>query len=91
MRRTSSSSGSARLTGSRLPPGRGDARRQLPRRLDGNDGWSDALAQAIATPGLAVLELRTDRERNVELHRSVLRHAHEAVRGALRAGAEVSG
>lgn len=29
-----------------------------------------ALADAIATPGLAVLELRTDRARNVELHRA---------------------
>ena len=61
------------------------------RRLEGNGGWSDALAEAVAAPGLAVLELRTDRERNVELHRRVLRHAHEAVRQALRPGVEVSG
>ena len=56
-------------------------------RLEGSGGWASALAEAVAAPGLSVLELRTDRERNVELHRRVLKHVHEA----LRAGAEVGG
>ena len=57
------------------------------RRLEGSRGWSSALAQAVAEPGLSVLELRTDRRRNVELHRQVLGRVHEA----LRAGTGVRG
>ncbi|MGK2852370.1 MAG: 2-succinyl-5-enolpyruvyl-6-hydroxy-3-cyclohexene-1-carboxylic-acid synthase [Candidatus Limnocylindrales bacterium] len=34
------------------------------------DSLDAALAEAISTPGLDVLELRTDRTRNVELHRA---------------------
>ena len=62
------------------------------RRLEGSGGWSPALAEAVATPGLSVLELRTDRGRNVELHRRVLEHVRGALRRSLkrpRARAEV--
>ena len=61
------------------------------RRLEGSDGCSpvlaEALAEALAAPGLSVLELRTERRRNVELHGRVLAHVHQA----LRAGAGVAG
>src|SRR5690606_4119635 len=43
-------------------------------RLARPDGWpafAAALAAAIAAPGLDVIELRTDRARNVEQHRAV--------------------
>jgi 2-succinyl-5-enolpyruvyl-6-hydroxy-3-cyclohexene-1-carboxylate synthase len=43
------------------------------------------LESALATPGLDVLELRTDRGRNLELHRAVFDRAREAVRARLRA------
>ncbi len=46
-------------------------------------GWGEALSSAIGTPGLSVLELRTERVRNVELHQQVWARAHEAVRAAL--------
>jgi 2-succinyl-5-enolpyruvyl-6-hydroxy-3-cyclohexene-1-carboxylate synthase len=49
------------------------------RRLDGGAGWSTAITEALATPGLNVLELRTERVRNVELHRKVIAHATEAL------------
>ncbi len=51
--------------------------------LDGSAGWGDALSAAIGERGLSVLELRTDRVRNVELHRQVWARAHEAVRAVL--------
>jgi 2-succinyl-5-enolpyruvyl-6-hydroxy-3-cyclohexene-1-carboxylate synthase len=54
--------------------------------LDGSGvggGWGDALTSAIGTPGLSVLELRTERVRNVELHQQVWAQAHEAVRAVL--------
>jgi 2-succinyl-5-enolpyruvyl-6-hydroxy-3-cyclohexene-1-carboxylate synthase len=48
-----------------------------------DDRWGEALTAAIGTPGLSVLELRTERVRNVELHRQVWAQAHEAVRAVL--------
>lgn len=42
-------------------------------------GLAGALGAAIGTPGLAVLELRTDRTRNVELHRAAADAARRAV------------
>ncbi|MDP6606673.1 MAG: 2-succinyl-5-enolpyruvyl-6-hydroxy-3-cyclohexene-1-carboxylic-acid synthase [Dehalococcoidia bacterium] len=53
-------------------------------RLEGAAGWRAPLAEALAAPGLSVLELRTDRERNVELHQRVIEQANAAVRAALR-------
>ncbi len=46
---------------------------------------TEAIAAAIARPGLDVLELRTERDRNVELHRDVWAHATAAVRRAVAA------
>ncbi len=43
----------------------------------------EAIRVAIGRPGLDVLELRTDRERNVALHRQVWERAASAVRDAL--------
>ncbi|MCK9487048.1 MAG: 2-succinyl-5-enolpyruvyl-6-hydroxy-3-cyclohexene-1-carboxylic-acid synthase [Dehalococcoidia bacterium] len=43
----------------------------------------DAIAAALARPGLDVLELRTDRERNVALHGQVWGRAAEAIRATL--------
>ena len=40
-------------------------------RLSGSRGWAPRLAEALQRPGLTVLELRTDRVRNVPLHREV--------------------
>ena len=40
-------------------------------RLSGARGWAPRLAEALQRPGLTVLELRTDRVRNVPLHREV--------------------
>ena len=45
-----------------------------------------ALRSAIASPGLSVVELRTDRRRNVTLHEEVFAEARAAVRAALAAG-----
>ena len=50
--------------------------------MDGGD-WADTLAGALARPGLDVLELRTERDRNVALHREVWREVGAAVRDAL--------
>lgn len=44
-----------------------------------------ALAAAVGRPGLSVLELRTDRTRNLELHREVIAAATTAVRASLEA------
>ncbi|MEX2446381.1 MAG: 2-succinyl-5-enolpyruvyl-6-hydroxy-3-cyclohexene-1-carboxylic-acid synthase, partial [Dehalococcoidia bacterium] len=52
-------------------------------RLEG-DGTS-AIADALARPGLDVLELRTERDRNVALHREVWARATEAVRDVVAA------
>ncbi|MCK9496297.1 MAG: 2-succinyl-5-enolpyruvyl-6-hydroxy-3-cyclohexene-1-carboxylic-acid synthase [Dehalococcoidia bacterium] len=49
---------------------------------------ASAIADALRRPGLDVIEVRTDRERNVVLHRQVWEHAAAAVRDAL-AGARV--
>ena len=42
--------------------------------------WHEAIGSALATPGLSVLELRTERERNVELHRELWARADAALR-----------
>jgi 2-succinyl-5-enolpyruvyl-6-hydroxy-3-cyclohexene-1-carboxylate synthase len=42
--------------------------------------WEEAIRAANARPGLDVLELSSDRERNVELHRMVWDHASAALR-----------
>ncbi len=42
--------------------------------------WHEAIGSALATPGLTVLELRTERERNVELHRELWARADAALR-----------
>jgi 2-succinyl-5-enolpyruvyl-6-hydroxy-3-cyclohexene-1-carboxylate synthase len=52
-------------------------------RLEGHRGWDAALRTALASKGLTVLELRTDRKRNVVLHRKVWGHVAKAVRGTL--------
>lgn len=54
-------------------------------QIKGVKGWSAELTEALAAPGLSVLELRTDRHRNVELHRQILSHVHNA----MQSGAEV--
>ena len=46
---------------------------------------SEAIADALGRPGLDVIEVRTDRERNVALHRQVWERAASAVRDALTA------
>lgn len=46
---------------------------------------SEAIRAAVERPGLDVLELRTERDRNVELHRRVWEHAAGAVRATLAA------
>ncbi len=54
--------------------------------LDAGD-QRDAIAAALARPGLDVLELRTERDRNVAQHGIVWARATEAVRSALAAHA----
>ena len=54
--------------------------------LDAGD-QRDAIAAALARPGLDVLELRTERDRNVAQHGVVWARATEAVRRALAAHA----
>ncbi len=49
---------------------------------------TSAIAEALARPGLDVIEVQTDRERNVALHRQVWERAAAAVRDSL-AGARV--
>ncbi len=51
--------------------------------LDGATDITAAIAAALARPGLDVLELRTERDRNVALHRQVWARVAEAVRGAV--------
>jgi 2-succinyl-5-enolpyruvyl-6-hydroxy-3-cyclohexene-1-carboxylate synthase len=48
-------------------------------RLVGTGQLGPAIRASVAQPGVRVLEVRTDRRRNVELHRACV----EAVRGAL--------
>ena len=48
-------------------------------RLEGSGGWRADLEAALARPGLDVLELRTERVRNVELHRRVWAHVSRAL------------
>lgn len=52
-------------------------------RLEGHRGWDVELRTAMAAKGLSVFELRTERERNVVLHRQVWAHVANAVRGSL--------
>jgi 2-succinyl-5-enolpyruvyl-6-hydroxy-3-cyclohexene-1-carboxylate synthase len=52
--------------------------------LEGHSGWGDALAGALNESGLSVLELRTERVRNVELHRQIRTEVQDAVRDALK-------
>ncbi len=52
--------------------------------FEGVRGWADRIAAALSDPGLKVLELRTDRVRNVELHRQAWSRVSEAL-GARRA------
>ena len=49
----------------------------------GASGASGAIGDALRRPGLDVLELRTERDRNVALHQQVWAHATEAVRHAV--------
>ena len=55
-------------------------------RLEGNRGWTERIAASIASPGLSVLELRTDRVRNVELHRQVWARVSQALHAGVAAG-----
>lgn len=48
-------------------------------------GWEAQLRGAIAGKGLTVLELRTERKRNVVLHRRVWAHVTKAVHASLEA------
>lgn len=48
-------------------------------RLDGPRDWAEPVRDAIEAGGLHVLELRTDRQTNVPLHRQVVAHAHAAL------------
>jgi 2-succinyl-5-enolpyruvyl-6-hydroxy-3-cyclohexene-1-carboxylate synthase len=57
--------------------------------LLGAGSEATTVAEALARPGLDVLELRTNRERNVELHREVWSRAVEAVREAITGSAVV--
>ncbi len=52
-------------------------------RLEGARSWAGELTSALARPGLQVLELRTERVRNVELHREVIGQATRALEAAL--------
>jgi 2-succinyl-5-enolpyruvyl-6-hydroxy-3-cyclohexene-1-carboxylate synthase len=57
-------------------------------RLEGAGGWASEITAALARPGLQVLELRTERVRNVELHREVIAHATRALEAALASSGE---
>lgn len=59
--------------------------------LSGAGGWAERIAAATREQGLTVLELRTDRARNVALHREVWARVTSAVDGVLDARAGVSG
>jgi 2-succinyl-5-enolpyruvyl-6-hydroxy-3-cyclohexene-1-carboxylate synthase len=58
-------------------------------RLEGHRGWDVALRNAIATPGLDVLEMRTERVRNVTLHRQVWARVAEAVHATIEARSDL--
>jgi 2-succinyl-5-enolpyruvyl-6-hydroxy-3-cyclohexene-1-carboxylate synthase len=53
--------------------------------VEGHRGWEAQLRGALTSKGLTVLELRTDRERNVVLHRQVWARVAGAVRASLEA------
>jgi len=57
--------------------------------VDGGAGLGSALAASLGQPGLQVIELRTDRARNVELHRAAAADVRRAL-AALRPAAEVA-
>jgi len=52
---------------------------------EGATDVTSAIADALARPGLDVIEVQTDRDRNVALHRQVWERAASAVRDALAA------
>ena len=54
--------------------------------LEGDHGWTERIALSIASPGLSVLELRTERVRNVELHRQVWARVSRALRADVAVG-----
>ena len=58
--------------------------------LEGHSGWGDELAGALGESGLAVLELRTERVRNVELHRQIRTEVQDTVRDALKSAGVTS-
>ncbi|MGE0228082.1 MAG: 2-succinyl-5-enolpyruvyl-6-hydroxy-3-cyclohexene-1-carboxylic-acid synthase [Dehalococcoidia bacterium] len=53
--------------------------------IEATRGWEALLRAAMARKGLTVLELRTERTRNVVLHRQVWAHVAKAVRASLEA------
>jgi 2-succinyl-5-enolpyruvyl-6-hydroxy-3-cyclohexene-1-carboxylate synthase len=56
-------------------------------RLEGAGGWAPRIREALATDGLTVLEVRTDRVRNVTQHREVWARVEAAVNTVLDARA----
>ncbi|PZN12629.1 MAG: hypothetical protein DIU69_02950 [Bacillota bacterium] len=53
------------------------------------DGFRDAIQRGLASPGLSIVEVRTDRRRNVEQHRQVWRAVEEALAAQGLAGGGV--
>lgn len=53
--------------------------------IEATRGWEPQLRAAIGRKGLTVLELRTERRRNVVLHREVWAHVAKAVHASLEA------
>jgi 2-succinyl-5-enolpyruvyl-6-hydroxy-3-cyclohexene-1-carboxylate synthase len=48
-------------------------------RVQSRRGFGDAVTRSIASPGVRVIEVRTDRGANVALHRSIWRDVAKAV------------
>ena len=59
------------------------------RLIVGRD-WTSPLAEALARPGFDVLEVRTERDRNVELHRAVWARVSARVREVVAAAPAAS-
>lgn len=53
--------------------------------VEGTRGWETQLRTALGRAGLTVLQLRTERQRNVQLHRQVWAHVARAVHASLEA------
>jgi 2-succinyl-5-enolpyruvyl-6-hydroxy-3-cyclohexene-1-carboxylate synthase len=53
------------------------------RRLDAAQAWAPSIREALSAEGLTVLEVRTDRERNVTQHREVWARVQAAVDAVL--------